>query len=212
MPAHDEPLSSSERKHRAILEAAEQLFLRDGYLGTSMDELAEQSGVSKQTVYKHFGIKELLFIELVTSMTAGAGDGLYELGGLPTETSELAPYFTQYAVDELRIVMTPRLIQLRRLVIGEVGHFPKLAEALFKNGPQRSIKSLTAVITELSRRGLLTATDPERAATTLNWLVLAAPINEAMLRGDAAIPAPSSLNTHATEAIRVFLAAHATKP
>ena len=41
------------------------MFLRDGYLGANMDELAALSGVSKQTVYAHFGSKEALFVELV---------------------------------------------------------------------------------------------------------------------------------------------------
>ena len=205
------PESSSARKHRAILEAAETLFLRDGYLGTSMDELAERSGVSKQTVYKHFGSKEVLFVELVTSMTAGAGDDLDEVDGLPQDMAGLAPYLQRYAMDELRTVMTPRLLRLRRLVIGEVGRFPDLAEALFENGPQRSIRALTVIIGRLVQRGLLTAPSPATAARTLNWLVLAAPINEAMLLGDGSIPTTAMMEAHATEATRVFLAAYAAR-
>jgi TetR/AcrR family transcriptional repressor of mexJK operon len=203
--------SNSARKHRAILEASEVLFLRDGYVGTNMDELAERSGVSKQTIYKHFGSKEGLFVELVTSMTSGAGDDLDAVDGLPDDDAGLAQYITQYAVDELRVVMTPRLLRLRRLVIGEVGRFPGLAEALYANGPQRSIRSLTAVISELDRRGLLTAPSPAVAATTLNWLILAAPINDAMLLGDGAIPTTEAIRPHAVEATRVFLAAYADK-
>lgn len=206
----DRPESSSGRKHRAILEAAEVLFLRDGYLSTSMDELADQSGVSKQTVYKHFGSKGALFVELVTSMTAGAGDDLDVADDVPEDQADLAPYFQQYALDELRIVMTPRLLRLRRLVIGEVARFPELAQALFVNGPQRSIRSLTAVISQLVHGGLLNAPSPAMAATTLNWLVLAAPINEAMLLGDGAIPTAAAMKEHAAEATRVFLAAYAS--
>src|SRR5438477_89804 len=53
----------STRKRRAIVEAATAAFLRDGYRGTSMDEVAAKAGVSKQTVYKHFADKERLFSE-----------------------------------------------------------------------------------------------------------------------------------------------------
>jgi TetR/AcrR family transcriptional regulator, mexJK operon transcriptional repressor len=203
---------SSARKHRAILDAAELLFLRDGYLGTSMDEVADRSTVSKQTIYKHFGTKEQLFVELVTSMTAGAGDDLHDLEDLPETEADLAPFLTRYAIDELRTVLTPPLLQLRRLVIGEVGRFPQLAEALSTNGPDRSIRSLTSLIDELVRRRLLTAPDAEVAATTFNWLVMAAPINAAMLRGDDAIPTPAAQQTHAAEATRVFLAAYCAGP
>jgi len=200
--------SSSARKHRAILDAAEVLFLRDGYLGTSMDELAERAVVSKQTVYKHFTSKELLFVELVSTMTAEAGEDLDPSRGLPEVEAELGPYFVRYAEAELAVVMTPRLLRLRRLVIGEVGRFPELAEALYSNGPQRSIRVLAAVMTELDRRGLLRTPDPAVAATTFNWLVLASPINEAMLRGDGAILTARAMKSHAKEATRVFLSAY----
>ena len=53
---HDE--GRSARKRRAILEAATTRFLRNGYRGTSMDEIAARAAVSKQTVYKHFADKE----------------------------------------------------------------------------------------------------------------------------------------------------------
>jgi len=57
----------SARKRRAIVEAATTVFLRNGYLGTSMDEIAALAGVSKQTVYKHFTDKERLFSQIVTA-------------------------------------------------------------------------------------------------------------------------------------------------
>ena len=77
-PALDvQPERASARKHRAILAAAEEMFLRSGYLGTNMDELAARSQVSKQTVYKHFGSKEALFVALVTSMTDAASSSVH---------------------------------------------------------------------------------------------------------------------------------------
>lgn len=200
---------SSARKHRAILDAAEALFLRDGYLGSSMDEVADRAGVSKQTVYTHFGSKELLFVALVTSMTLTAGDELATTDVLPETEGEIAAFLRSHAIGELQVVMTPRLLRLRRLVIGEVARFPELAEALFENGPQRSIRSLTVVIEELSHRGLLHAPDAAVAATTFNWLIMASPLNDAMLRGDRAIPSAAALEAHAAEATRVFLAAYA---
>ena len=198
----------SERKRRAILAAAEELFLRHGYLGTSMDELAELSNVSKQTVYAHFGSKEALFVELVSAMTGGAGDALHDLDVEPAADGDVAGYLEQYATGQLTIVMTPRLLKLRRLVIGEVGRFPALARALYENGPQRAIRSLAVAMTALRDRGLLDLDDATEAATTFNWLVMGAPVNEAMLLGDDAIPPPEALRRHAAHATRVFLAAY----
>jgi TetR/AcrR family transcriptional regulator, mexJK operon transcriptional repressor len=83
---------SSVRKHQAILEAAEQVFLRDGYLGANMDELAALSQVSKQTVYKHFGSKEALFIELVSAMTTLAGNQVHDEVPDPVAADELPAF------------------------------------------------------------------------------------------------------------------------
>ena len=101
-------------------------------------------------------------------------------------------------------------MQLRRLVIGEVGRFPELAKVLNERGPQRAIKALAAVFEQLADRGLLTVDDPLVAASQFNWLVMAAPLNQAMLLGDSAIPKPPALRRHASDSVRVFLAAYGT--
>src|SRR5262245_14279457 len=59
----------SARKRKVIMEAATRAFLRQGYLGTSMDEVAAQAAVSKQTVYKHFSDKKRLFADIVNDTT-----------------------------------------------------------------------------------------------------------------------------------------------
>jgi TetR/AcrR family transcriptional repressor of mexJK operon len=48
-------------KRAAILEAAKRLFVEQGYDGVSMDQIAAAAGVSKLTVYSHFGDKDALF-------------------------------------------------------------------------------------------------------------------------------------------------------
>src|SRR6478672_3702293 len=48
-------------KGAAILEAAKRLFLSQGFEAISMDQIAAEAGVSKLTVYSHFGDKETLF-------------------------------------------------------------------------------------------------------------------------------------------------------
>lgn len=200
----------SARKRRAILEAAEEVFLRGGYLGTNMEEIAVRSEVSKQTVYKHFGSKERLFVEIVTHMTTTAGDRVH-VHSAPAPDEDLEVYLTDYALRQLTVVLTPRLMRVRRLVIGEVPRFPELAEALYHHGPGRAIDNLTHVFEALSATGRLTLPDPRSAAARFNWLVMSEPVNRAMLLGDDAIPAPGELRDHAAESVRMFLAAHGQK-
>ncbi|MTD53359.1 TetR/AcrR family transcriptional regulator [Amycolatopsis pithecellobii] len=56
----------SENKQAAILDAAELLFVRDGYELTSVDAIAAEAKVSKRTVYDHFGDKRTLFEGVLT--------------------------------------------------------------------------------------------------------------------------------------------------
>jgi AcrR family transcriptional regulator len=51
--------------HSAILSAAEGLFIRQGYYGLSMREIAEAVGVSKAALYYHFEDKQALFLALL---------------------------------------------------------------------------------------------------------------------------------------------------
>ncbi|MDV9189945.1 TetR/AcrR family transcriptional regulator, partial [Streptomyces sp. SR27] len=64
------------RKRQAVLRAARDLFLREGF-GVGMDAIAAEAGVSKVTVYNHFGSKEALFTAVVTGAVdeplSGAG-------------------------------------------------------------------------------------------------------------------------------------------
>jgi len=54
-------------KREAILEASKALFVRLGFDAVSMDQIAAEAGVSKLTVYSHFGDKETLFAAAVQS-------------------------------------------------------------------------------------------------------------------------------------------------
>lgn len=198
----------SARKRRAILDAATEVFLKNGYLGTNVDEIAALSGVSKQTVYKHFVSKEALFIEIVSAMTSEAGDTVHNQLPELDDSADLAAYLRTYAYRQLTVVLTPRLMQLRRLVIGEVSRFPELAKVLHERGPGRAVTALATTFDRLADRGLLAVDDPLVAASHFNWLVMADPVNRAMLLGDEAIPTEAVLRQHAAEGVRVFLAAY----
>ena len=152
---HDDERRSA-RKHRAILEAATTVFLRNGYLGTSMDEIAALAGVSKQTVYKHFADKERLFVEIVTNTVNEISDPVYEEVLNLADTGDIEADLRDLARRLLKGVMQPRLLQLRRLVIGEASRFPALGQTFYERGPGRTITALATTFERLAaRRGVL---------------------------------------------------------
>lgn len=211
MSQTDAPLRpSSAAKRRAILDAAERAFLGGRYDSVTMDEVAEMAHVSKQTVYAHFGTKEQLFVELVTTMTGGAADEVLAESSSPGSRAQVASVLEGLLSHQLAVVLSPRLIRLRRLVISEVPRFPELARAVFEHGPQRAVTALEGLLRDLDARGWLRLPDPRRAAEQLNWLVMGAPTNAAMFLGDDVTPAPTEQQAHVREAVATFLAAYAT--
>jgi TetR/AcrR family transcriptional regulator, mexJK operon transcriptional repressor len=204
----------SDRKHRAILEAATAVFLRHGYLGTTVDEVATVAGVSKPTVYKHFTDKRGLFLEIITATVEDAGEAVQDaVSGLAT-TREVEADLRNLARRQLALVLRPRIIQLRRLVIGETSRFPELGRTFYDHGPGRTIAALSEAFSALDTRGALHVADPVTAATQFNWLVMSAPVNQAMLLGDDHALTTEELDHHVDGAVRVFLAAYgpATHP
>lgn len=198
----------SDAKRQAILAAAEEVFLREGYLGTNMDLIAELAQVSKPTVYRHFGNKEALFVGLVGEMTTAAGDQVPD-SLPPAETlDQLRDQLTAQAKAQLAVVLTPRILQIRRLVIGEVSRFPELARVLHDAGPQRAIRTFTDIFRIADADGLLNVPDPGVAARQFNWLVMGDPVNSAMLLGDDAIPSRRKLATHARQAAELIVAGY----
>jgi AcrR family transcriptional regulator len=203
----DEP-SRTDRKRVAITGAATDLFLKDGYRGTSMDDIATAAGVSKQTVYKQFADKEQLFCHVVEALVNTASDPVYEaVQGLDV-TTDLDGELRAVARRQLELVLQPRVMQLRRLVIAEATRFPQLGKVFFDQGPRRTMDALADAFRRLDERGALRVEDPVVAAAQFNWLVMGAPLNAAMLLGLDVPPRPKQLDHWATAGVRTFLAAY----
>jgi TetR/AcrR family transcriptional repressor of mexJK operon len=199
--------SRGARKRAAILEAAQQVFFANGFVGTSMDQVAATAAVSKQTVYKHFSDKEALFREVVTNVVQARG------GGIPTDLlstgdGSLGERLRSFARSFLKGVMQPEVLKLRRLVIGEVVRFPELGQSFYDLGPKRAAEQLALALGEAANRQGLSLEDPELAAEHLVGLILSIPLNQAMLLGDETSFTEAALNGYADEGVTAFLRAY----
>jgi TetR/AcrR family transcriptional regulator, mexJK operon transcriptional repressor len=201
-----------ERSRAKIVAAAADVFLDQGFLGATMDQIASRADVSVQTVYSRFKSKESLFNEVVGELAGGATRDIeQEVDALPDGTRP-EDWLLRFAEEQLRTVLTPRLMQLRRMVIGESGRFPELGAALFREGPGRAIERLAEVFTHYVSTGALEIGDPWVAARQFNWLLMGGPTSEVMHLGDAAIPDADEMRQHARETVEMFLARYAATP
>jgi AcrR family transcriptional regulator len=152
-------LKASNQKQEQILQGAMQVFLRDGYAGTSMDRVSAEAGVSKQTIYSHFQDKEGLFKALIERVTIASFRGLFcteDLHGEPAiilrEIAET--YFTKVADN-------PEYLALFRLIITESQRFPELAKLYTQTVIQRGRKLLSQYFASHPELGI---NDPEATA------------------------------------------------
>lgn len=197
----------STRKRRAVMEAATDLFLRHGYLGTSVDQIAALAAVSKPTVYKFFPDKEHLFTEIVLDALDRAGDPFRaELSSL-AETDHLAGDLRQLARRYIMTVMQPTVLQLRRLVIGASPQVPGLARAYYERAPEQTIRALAGCFQRLADRGLLRPGDPLLAASHFAFLVLGRALDKSLFCGDRPF-SDEELTAQADAGASAFLAAY----
>lgn len=62
---HDEPLRKGEQTQARILDAAYNLFMAQGYHGTSMRQIAERASLTLGGVYNHFASKEDIWVAVL---------------------------------------------------------------------------------------------------------------------------------------------------
>jgi TetR/AcrR family transcriptional regulator, mexJK operon transcriptional repressor len=152
----------SPAKHAAILNAATEVFLREGYARASVDDIAEAAGVGKQTVYGHFGDKQQLFLAVVEHVHANSP---LDRAGLITDTGDPRADLTAAAAWLIRAVTAPEVAALQRLMIAELPHHPGLLRYWRDDGRSQSLAdAVAAYLTACDRRGTLTVPDPGTAA------------------------------------------------
>ncbi|MQA97171.1 MAG: TetR family transcriptional regulator [Streptosporangiales bacterium] len=202
----------SARKRRAILEAATTLFLRNGYQGTSMDEVAAMAAVSKQTVYKHFADKERLFTDIILSVSGSIDELLNAEIRALADSDDLERDLRTFARRHVRSITQPRVVRLRRLVISVADRFPALGRTFWERGPERVISGLADSMDRLHRRGLLKLDDPHVAASQFAYLVVSGPLDRTMFWGEEeeAALTEEALHRAADAGVRAFLAAYGT--
>ncbi|MDB5414177.1 MAG: transcriptional regulator [Rubritepida sp.] len=162
MSAQADIIATESPKRRQILDAAGQLFLKDGYAAVSMDALARLAGVSKATLYAYFPGKDALFGAMVAERCAGmlAQDRL-----ISDHDAPLAEAMRRLIDFWLRFLISPDVVSTYRTVLAEGARFPDLARAFFEAGPVMGLGWVGEWIAEEQRRGRLRPDfDPRVAA------------------------------------------------
>jgi TetR/AcrR family transcriptional repressor of mexJK operon len=157
-------------KRAAIVRAALDTFVREGYTRAGVDAIAAAAGVSKRTIYDYYGDKQNLFVAtLHETMAQHAADFQDLLVRTLGDVTDLEGALTSFGVAfATAIARSADRAAIMRLIIAEAPHVPALREP----APGDTVQSvLAARLAELGEQGLLDVPDPAEAAEFLGLLV-----------------------------------------
>lgn len=156
-------------KRQAILDAAKELFLTQGFAATSVDAVASAAGVSKLTVYSHFSDKETLFSAAITSRCEMMLPlPIFEL----EEGDSVAEVLERIGQAFLSMVDSEDSIRLLRLLCALASQESKLAQLFFNAGPQRILQDIEQLLRRATEMGKLRVEDPAEAAEDFMGILL----------------------------------------
>ena len=135
---------NKEKKKQAILEAAQRVFISEGFVQASMDEIAKRSSVTKQTVYRYFPSKAELFEATLRKMgevTHGGFSPYLELAN--TEEA-----LTGFAKEFIEAHLCDEHLATLKLLINESSQAPELTSRFYSVGPDNTHNQLSRFFEE----------------------------------------------------------------
>lgn len=194
-------------KRAAILETAKRLFVRHGFDGVSMDQIAAEAGVSKLTIYSHYGDKESLFSAGVCAKCEEQlPSTLFEAeaeGSLRDQLLTIARAFFSLVVSEDAIAMNRMMMM--------PGTTPQVRELYWQAGPQRVKDGFVEFLRNHAARGELDIPDLQRAASQF-FCLLKGDVHMQMMCGICCTPELAEIEMHLSASVDLFLRAYGHRP
>lgn len=160
----DNVLIYKGRKFDQVVAGARDIFLRDGFEGASVDDIARSAQVSKATLYKYFPDKRLLFLEVCAVQCRALADSALDLEQSDRPIQEIL----RQGVDLLiRFLVSPFAQNIHQLAIGEAERFPQFAREFYRTGPALGHERVRRLLSLGVERGELLIDDLDLAAEQL---------------------------------------------
>ncbi|MDR0673663.1 MAG: TetR/AcrR family transcriptional regulator [Zoogloeaceae bacterium] len=192
-------------KELAVLSAATRVFLEHGFSAATTDMIQREAGISKATMYACFHCKEALFIAVVERECAVMTQAFE---AIQMSSSGIASTLADLGATYLRIVLSPTLMALFRLVIAEAPRFPELGRRFYRAGPSVVCEKVAACLTDAARNKEIDIQSIGAGAAAALFL--------SMLRGEAQLeclthpdtqPSAAQMDHWVQTAVTAFLAA-----
>lgn len=189
-------------KAAQVRTAARQLFLANGYRGTTMDQIARLADVSKTTLYAYYANKEALFLAIIEEEKRRFGLHIPEdLGDGPVDVRAM---LTPIATAMTQLMTDQSLMAVFRTVLAESSHSPELGRTIWEAGPKKFASRIAGLFERLTAAGHLHVDNPALAANRFVGLVRG-DWNLHTLMDSQFVPPSSDLDRHVDQAVDFFL-------
>ncbi|QQD16754.1 TetR/AcrR family transcriptional regulator [Spongiibacter nanhainus] len=197
----------SQEKRQLIVKAASELFVEQGYSNTSMDTIAREAGVSKQTLYSHFGGKEQLFTAAIDSKCDE-----YQLDSTHRQDiPDCRHYLEDFAIHFARLLVSEEAIGIYRVCASEAGR-SNVGKLFWEAGPAKIRSGLIDYLQSQVEAGVLHIEDTELAATQLTAMLHSKYHSRALYGVDESVT-QEDLQYYARSCVDLFLRGYqATSP
>ena len=194
-------------KRAAILDAAKRMFTAHGFERVSMDQIAAEAGVSKLTVYSHFGDKETLFSAAISAKCEEQlANGLFGVDPKSSLREQLLGIGRAF----IALINSEEALAIHRVVTTQPPP-AKLGQLFWDAGPRRVQEAFEAFLRDEIAAGALDVPDVHRAASQF-FCLLKGEAHMLLLCGciDAIDAAESEAHVQAT--VDTFLRAYQAAP
>jgi TetR/AcrR family transcriptional repressor of mexJK operon len=197
-------------KRRAILDAAAEVFGTLGYERASIDAIAAASGVSKPTIYSHFGTKEQLFRDSIAESAAQINsESMAAITALEVRGDGWRDELYRLATALAECQRSPCALSLQRQIHAEITRDPEVFEAVRSRAADPIHEALAGRLAMLGNSGHLRIPDPQLAARQFLALI-AAELPERTRLGTRAI-SDGDLAAATAAGVDTFLLAYADR-
>jgi AcrR family transcriptional regulator len=191
-------------KRRQILDGAREVFLREGFDGASVNDIARVAAVSKGTIYVYFDSKEHLFETLIREDRRAQAERICTFD---VENHDVHAVLGTFGRSLLETMMRPENMAHLRTVIAAAAKFPGLGRAFYEAGPEHGIAKLAAYLDRQVGAGILTIADTRRAAMQFIELCQAGLMKPMLFCVIDETPL-AAIGTAVDAAVAVFMAAY----
>ena len=182
-------------KRKIIVNSAKTLFLGKGFTATSMDKVAQKTGITKQTIYRYFPSKMDLFkATLEAAASSDNKDYVFGDRDIKIELSDFGKVFLQFHMKKERL-------NIIRLIVAEGRKDKELSRIFYET--RQKIYGFRILIPYLQRQ-IPQTNDTEFLVKLFFEMLLS--IRMPVLLGIQGIPSEDEMVLHVNKVVEFFLA------